>query len=193
MKARRASRGYTFIELLMALALFAIAVMGIIALQKITIVSNTHAKNMAVAQRIAQAWAGQLEMDATEWSTNFGSGFLNGNGTWARPGYIASRNFGAAFDALGNPVPDNELGRARFCSHVRMSWLYPTTMGVGGNGLLRAEIRVFWLREGMQPLDTTVTMCSATQTAVQARNIGLATDLYHFVYQTVGVKQHFRI
>jgi prepilin-type N-terminal cleavage/methylation domain-containing protein len=193
MKARGASRGYTFIELLMALALFAIAVMGIIALQKITIVSNTHAKNMAIAQRIAQAWAGQLEMDATEWSTNFGSGFLNGSGTWTRPGYIASRNFGAAFDALGNPVPDNELGRARFCSHVRMSWLYPTTMGMGGNGLLRAEIRVFWLREGMQPLDTNVTMCSATQTAVQARNIGLATDLYHFVYQTVGVKQHFRI
>jgi prepilin-type N-terminal cleavage/methylation domain-containing protein len=190
---RRRQRGYTFVELMMALALLAVAVVGIIALQKIVIVSNAHAKNVAIAQRIAQAWAGQLEMDGTEWRTGFGSGWLNDANVWQRPAYIAGRQFGGAFDALGNPLQDNQLSRAAFCSHVRMAWLFPTTMGTAGNGMLRAEIRVFWLKDGEVPLDSTASICSASQTATQARAIGLATERYRFVYQTVGVRQHSQI
>lgn len=185
--------GYTFVELMMALALLAVAVIGIISLQKIVIVSNAHAKNVAIAQRIAQAWAGQLEMDGTEWRTVFGSGWLNDANVWQRPPYIADRQFGGAFDALGNPLKDNELSRAAFCSHVRMAWLFPANMGTAGNGMLRAEIRVFWLKDGEVPLDSTATICSASQTATQARSIGLATERYRFVYQTVGVRQHSQI
>lgn len=192
-RRRGGQRGYTLVELMMALALFAVAVVGIIAMQKITIVSNAHAKNVAMAQRIAQAWAGQLEMDATEWRTVFGSGWLNDANVWQRPAYLASRQFGGAFDALGNPLPDNQLSRAAFCTHVRMAWLFPTTMGTGGNGMLRAEIRVFWLKEGEVALDSTATMCSASQTPIQAKDIGLATERYRFVYQTVGVRQHPQI
>lgn len=186
-------RGYTLVELMMALALFTVAVVGIIALQKIVIVSNAHAKNVAMAQRIAQAWAGQLEMDGTEWRTGFGSGWLNDANVWQRPPYIAARQFGGAFDALGNPLKDNELSRAAFCSHVRMAWLFPNTMGTAGNGMLRAEIRVFWLKDGEVALDSTASICSAAQTATQATAIGLATDRYRFVYQTVGVRQHSQI
>jgi len=190
---RGRERGYTLVELMMALALFAVAVVGIIAMQKITVVSNAHAKNIAMAQRIAQAWAGQLEMDGTAWQTAFGAGWLNFTNAWQRPAYISAREFGAAFDALGNPLSDANLSQARFCTHVRMAWLYPNTMGVGGNGMLRAEIRVFWLRDGGVPLDSTTTMCSATQTPVQATAIGLATERYRFVYQTVGIRQHSQI
>lgn len=198
MKSRRASlhgaRGYTLVELMMALALLSVSVLGIISLQKVTVVTNAHAKNLALAQRIAQAWAGRLEMDATEWvSTLPTTGFLNANATWQRLPYNSARSFGAAFDALGNPLSDADVTNARFCSHVRLSWLYPTTMSVAGNGTLRAEIRVFWLRDGEAPLDSTTTLCSATQSDTQARNIGLASDRYHFVYQTVGVRQHSRI
>jgi prepilin-type N-terminal cleavage/methylation domain-containing protein len=193
-KAQRArERGYTLVELMMALALFTVAVLGIISMQKITVASNAHAKNVAIAQRIAQAWAGQLEMDATAWRTAFGTGWLNDANVWQRPAYIASRRFGGAFDALGNPLADNNVGEARFCSHLRMAWLYPTTMGAGGNGMLRAEIRVFWLRDDEAALDSNASMCSTAQTAVQAQAIGLATDRYRFVYQAVGVRQHSQI
>jgi prepilin-type N-terminal cleavage/methylation domain-containing protein len=186
-------RGYTLIELMMAIALFSVAVLGIISMQKITVMANMHAKSLATAQRIAQAWAGQLEMDATQWrSTLPATGFLNGNGVWERPAYDANRRFGAAFDGLGNPLSDNQLDRAHFCTHVRLSWLYRDTVGATGNGMLRAEIRVFWQREGETALYSTTTMCP-TQTAQQAATIGLATNLYHFVYQTVGVRQHFQI
>ena len=190
--SRSRRRGYTLVELMMALALFSVAVLGIISMQKITVASNAHAKNLAIAQRIAQSWAGQLEMDATQWRTGFGPGFLNGNGVWERPIYDANRRFGAAFDGLGNPLTDNQLGQARFCTHVRMSWLYRDAVGATGNGMLRAEIRVFWQKEGTTALYSPTTLC-ATHTTVQAVNIGLATDLYHFVYQTVGVRQHFQI
>jgi prepilin-type N-terminal cleavage/methylation domain-containing protein len=189
---RRPERGYTLVELMMALALFAVAVVGIIAMQKITIVSNAHAKNVAMAQRIAQAWAGQLEMDATEWrNTGFGSGWLNSANLWQRPAYLAGRQFGGAFDALGNPLTDDQLARAAFCTHVRMTWLFPDSMGTSGNGVLRAEIRVFWLKEGEVPLVATEGFCAAIQT--RASDIGLATERYRFVYQTVGVRQHSQI
>jgi prepilin-type N-terminal cleavage/methylation domain-containing protein len=191
-RARRASRGYTLVELMMALALLAVSVIGIISLLKVTATTNGHAKNLAMAQRIAQAWAGQLQMDSTQWVNAIPTGsFLNSNAIWQRPAY--SRGFGAAFDGFGNPLPDEEVAGARFCAHVRMSWLYPNTMAVAGNGVLRAEIRVFWLRDGAAPLDTVQSMCSKTQSDDQAAKIGLTTDRYHFVYQTVGLRQHSQI
>ena len=192
-RLRARARGYTLVELMMALALFTVAVLGIISMQKITVASNAHAKNVAVAQRIAQAWSGQLEMDATTWRTAFGTGWLNDANVWQRPAYIASRRFGGAFDALGNPLADNDVGQARFCTHLRMAWLYPTTMATSGNGMLRAEIRVFWLRDDEAALDSNATMCSTVQTAAQAKAIGLATDRYRFIYQAVGVRQHSQI
>jgi hypothetical protein len=75
-----------------------------------------------------------------------------------------------------------------------MSWLYPNTLGVGGNGMLRAEIRVFWQRDGVAPLGNPAdNWCAATQTSADAVSIGLSPDHYYFVYQTVGVRQHSQI
>ena len=195
-RSRAGQRGYTLVELMMALALLTVGILGVIAMQKVTVSANTQSKNVAIAERLAQAWAGQLEMDATTWRGTLG-GFLNADGVWERP--PAARGFGAAFDAFGNALSDTptELAKARFCSHVRLTPLYPVGGG-GSNGMLRAEIRVFWLRDGESmpnallptPADG---LCAAGQTAVQAAAIGLSTDHYHFVYQTVGVRQHFQI
>ena len=195
-RLRARQRGYTLVELMMALALFAVAVLGIISMQKVTVASNAHAKNVALAQRIAQAWAGQLEMDATAWRNpaSFGPGWLNSNNLWERPVYIGARGFSGAFDALGNPLADADVANARFCTHVRMAWLYPDTMGAGGNGMLRAEIRVFWLRDSEGPVGVAGTaFCASNQDAALITSIGQATDHYHFVYQTVGVRQHSQI
>lgn len=189
---RRGARGYTMVELMMAIALLTVSVLGIISLQKVTVVTNTHAKNLAMAQRIAQAVSGQLQLEATQWVTNLPSGgYLNANNVWERPLYNTARGFSGAFDALGNPLKDEDAGSARFCAHVRQSWLYPNTMAVSGNGMLRAEIRVFWLRDGAAPLEKDA-LCGK-HTEVQAKAIGDATDQYHFVYQTVGVRQHPQI
>lgn len=189
------SRGYTFVELMMALALLAVSVVGIISLQKVTVVTNGHAKNLAMAQRIAQAWAGQLQMDSTQWvTTRSTTNFLTeGNDNqWKRPAENTTRGFGAAFDALGNPLPDTASVQAAFCAHIRLTSLTPTTT-VTGNDMLRAEIRVFWLRPGRGAPEPTSGICKKDQDLSQITAIGAGTDLYHYVYQTIGLRQHYQI
>jgi prepilin-type N-terminal cleavage/methylation domain-containing protein len=189
--ARRSSAGYTLVELMMALALFTVGVLGIISLQRLMVASNAHAKNTSIAERIAESWAAQLQMDSTSWVDSTGSTDWLGNvgGGWVRPAYVAgSKNFGAAFDALGNPLSDaTGLAKARYCAHVRLTTLYSSTAPVTGNGMMRAEVRVFWLRDGEANLVPTNGLCSVTQ---DEDAIGQAFDRYHFVYLTAGVRQH---
>jgi prepilin-type N-terminal cleavage/methylation domain-containing protein len=186
---RRRNAGYTMVELMMSLALFTVGILGVISMQKISIVSNAHAKNLAIAQRIAQTWSSQLQMDSTAWRTAFdGSGVLVApTAVWERRLHKAGR-VGAAFDALGKPLSESELANARFCVHTRFSWLYNSTT-VANNGVVRAEIRVFWLRDGQPVLQPSKGLCGA-QDASEVTAIGQAVNNYHFLYQTVGIRQH---
>lgn len=199
----RGHAGYTIVELMMALAVLAIGVTGIVALQKVTAVSNQHAKNLAIATRIAEAWQEQLATDAVAWNhpspTDTGAAddlatdthwlklVTTKPDTWVQPDYDATLLFGPGFDALGNPVAiPGDVARARFCVNIRLSWLYPSTATAGapsGSGLLRSEVRVFWLRDGAS---TTAAFCSATSTA----SVGTAVDVYHFVYKASAVRQN---
>jgi prepilin-type N-terminal cleavage/methylation domain-containing protein len=177
-------RGFTVVELMIALTVFAIGVSGIIATQKVTVAANQHAKNLAIATGIAQAWQDQLAVDATYWrpdGTTQPTWLTVGNGTWFRPAFSADRQFGAAFDALGNVVDDGaDLTQAHFCTHLRLTLLYPQT---GGNGLMRTEVRVFWRRDGGSGVDP---VCGTDNDAAE---IGTDIENYHFVYQTSAVKQ----
>ena len=94
--------GYTLVELMMALALFTVAILGIVSMQKVTAVTNGHAKNLAIAQRISQSWSAQLVLDSTTWQNGLaGASWLGNEGSgWVRPGFVGAQNFGAAFDAL---------------------------------------------------------------------------------------------
>lgn len=188
-------RGYTIIELMMALTVLAIGVSGIIAMQKITVTTNQHAKNLALATHIAQAWQEQLALDAASWnhpSPQNGASdlpqtrWLNnvGLGTWFRPSHDATVMFGAGFDALGNVVTDADFEQAAFCTHIRLTWLYPQT---NGNGLIRSEVRVFWPRSSMGGTVDGRPVCDpdTDPTAVTS-----GSERYHFVYQTTAIKQN---
>ncbi len=189
----RAQRGYTLVELMTALVLFMVSMLGIISLQRLLVTTNAHAKNLATAERIARSWGAHLQLDATQWNTSMG-GWLNDAKTWQRPGYDATRGFGAAFDALGNPLSDSDADKsnARYCTHVRMTPLYSSGAGVTGNDVLRAEIRVFWLREGEATFGNADSVCG-DQNGDVPRQIGNAVDRYQFVYQTVALRRHFQI
>ena len=58
-------RGYTLVELMMAIAVFAIGVSGIIAMQKVAAAANQHSKALSVATNIAQTWIDALQADAS--------------------------------------------------------------------------------------------------------------------------------
>jgi hypothetical protein len=99
---------------------------------------------------------------------------------------VPARKFGPYFDGLGNPVASAD--QARFCVNVRVSPLFTNAMGRTGNGVVRTEIRVYWLRDGATPLGP---FC-AEEPAVLAA-LGNRPDLYQIVYQTAGVRQHSQI
>jgi prepilin-type N-terminal cleavage/methylation domain-containing protein len=194
----RHQRGYTAVELMMAIGIFGIGVTGIIAMQKMTVVSNQHAKNLGIATHIAESWLDMLATDAVMWNhpspqnaipdigqtTWLQSVKLNANtaNDWILPTYSTVLAFGPAFDALGNPVDAAAAPNSvAFCSHLRLSWLYQPT--VSGNGLIRAEVRVFWLRDGQTFAQD---MCSGAQIT----KVGGATQLFHFVQKITAIREN---
>ena len=188
-------RGYTIVELMIAISVMAIGVSGIIAMQKVTVTANQHAKHLAVATQIASAWLDMLAADALQWNLPNSAGGASDrnethwldevNNVWFRPAYEGTQmKFGPGFDGLGNPLDTSAMENAVYCTHVRLSWLFPEVTNVTGNGLIRAEVRVFWLREG-GPGGSDV--CS--ESGVPG-TIGADTERYHFVYQTGAIRQN---
>ncbi len=190
---RRRAAGYTVVEILISMAVLAVGVIGIIATQKVTVASNTNAKNLALATQIAQSWLGVLEAEAALWGEGGGltrtTWLRQGAGTtdWFRPDYDGTRIFGPAFDALGNPVlTQDQDPNARFCADLRFS---PLNNTANNTGLLRVEVRVIWLR------DQAILSGSATATAhacgVAVQNVADADErrLFHFVYMSGAVRQ----
>jgi prepilin-type N-terminal cleavage/methylation domain-containing protein len=194
---RHARRGYTVVELLMSLVVLAIGASGVIAMQKITLRSNSHAKNLAVATSIASAWADALAADASSWnSVNdlADTAWLQLANTaelaWVRPPYEPNLlRLGPGFDPLGNPVADG--APAAYCVDLRFAWLAGNPNGpvpARDNGLIRAEIRVFWRRDAA----VTTTPLSGAFCTGGPTPAGLDdadADGYHFVYLTTAVAQ----
>jgi hypothetical protein len=190
---RHRAAGYTVVEILVSMAVLAVGVIGIIATQKVTIASNTHAKNLAVATHIAQSWLGVLEAEASLWGEGGGltrTTWLSqgaGTTTWFRPNYDGTRIFGPAFDAIGNPVrTQDENPNARFCADLRFS---PLNNTANNAGLIRVEVRVIWLR------DQAILSGTATATphacGVNVQNV-LDPDqrrVFHFVHMSGAVRQ----
>lgn len=185
------ARGYTVVELMMALAVFATGVTGIMAMQRTVIAANRHARDVTVANGIAQAWLDQLAVDATVWRTDLlQTVWLQSvntpgmNGVWQLPAQSNVRAFGPRFTLFGAPNPNAN----DYCAHIRLTWLYPDENGGGraGSGSIRTEVRVFWLRDG------------ATRVAGDCANPGTATvnavganasDAYFFTYHAGAVAQ----
>jgi prepilin-type N-terminal cleavage/methylation domain-containing protein len=190
-QCKRASRqGYTLVELMMAIAVFAIGVSGIIAMQKVAAAANQHSKALSVATNIAQAWLDLLKADSSLYGQTtvlnttqlqlLGQISTN-NSTWFRPAWNATKVIGAAFDALGNPIEDASAATAQFCVHLRLTNLYPNT----GMNVIRTEARVFWPRA-----DATLPAAFCTAAGMDAAAILAATADFHFLYQVSAVRQN---
>jgi type IV pilus assembly protein PilV len=194
---RRAQRGYTIVELVMSLAVLAIGASGVIAMQKVAVASNRHAKDLSLASRIAEGWADQLAMDGSMWTiTNAGVPTLpntvwlklaNTGATveWFVPAYSSLRNFGPAFGALGAPLdPAVNASQARFCTHLRFAYLHNANRG---SGVIRAQVRVFWPAENSAtslPAAARGNLC-AVDDAIFAANIGA----FHVIYLTTSIAE----
>jgi hypothetical protein len=183
------------VEVMMSLAVLAVGVVGIISMQKVTIAANAHAKNLAIATHIAQSWLGVLEAEGMVWGPDSSLSPLGrttwlaqgaGLADWFRPSYDNTRFFGPAFDAVGNPVDGvDQNPDARFCVDLRLS---PLTATNQGGGLMRAEVRVIWLRGEPIPGETLAPTHACALLSPQV----LGEDeqrLFHFLFMSSAVRQ----
>jgi len=212
-RKRSSSAGYTVVELLMSLTVLALGASGVIAMQRVTIESNRYAKNLAIATRVGEAWADQLQADAARWTLTSelkNTTWLNKAGicsqsasvvTWFQPDWSGDRKFGPAFDALGSPVDTSVTTPAsytQFCVHLQLAWLHcdlpQSGGGAKGSGIIRAEVRVIWRRD-----DDRSTSAASFQTTGQAALCdpadvaGVTNDIalgaYNSVYFSSAVRQ----
>jgi prepilin-type N-terminal cleavage/methylation domain-containing protein len=148
-QATRSPRGYTVIEVTMALAILAIGASGILALQKVTLAGVTGGRNIATANEVAVAWTERLRADAAAWNNPVTGSDITDTmwldqatdppGGWIVPSSV-SPNGSAWADIEGNDIYPGAGGQGAYCTHLRLTRQY--------GSLIRAEVRVFWKRNG---------------------------------------------
>jgi type IV pilus assembly protein PilV len=162
-RVRESSQGFTLIEVMMALTVLAIGLLGIVALQTATISSTQDAQQFTVANSVLNTWIERLQRDAQRWNhpskystasdLSSDTAWLNlvasSSDKWVRPGASGLEpNASPAFDRNGMDVllsdTAGQLDRAIYCTHIRLRMIYPDTASSGG--MIRAEVRVFWAK-----------------------------------------------
>ncbi|MFT3767339.1 MAG: prepilin-type N-terminal cleavage/methylation domain-containing protein [Minicystis sp.] len=176
-RPRRGSRGYTVVEVMMALAVLTLSASGVIAIQKATLIANTNARNLVTANAIAQSWVERLRADAqswneqgnvpdisqTAWLTSASGSPPASGGGWFTPNVI---NYGSSFpagtseaDVMGADLlraADKTSFGTAFCTQIRLTRFNTNKTGnlAPFYRTVRIEVRVAWDRVGGQ-LDCT--------------------------------------
>lgn len=194
-------RGYTAVEVLVAMTLFAIGAAGVIGMQKASLQGNADARRFDIGTGIANEWIARLRADAMTWTqpnaavtnNNVGTNTvwlrdaawlgtpLGANTGWLLPRVDATRTSGVsyAFDSLGREVAADSDDRF-YCVNYRLDWLKPdpnqATLGL----LMRAEVRVFWPRFSQaQPADCKPTTAN-----------GADATRFHFLYSATTIRRN---
>jgi hypothetical protein len=203
MKSRLNRRAYTVVEIVIALAILAVGSSGIIAMQKVTAIANRDAKSLVVANQIARTWVERLRADAARWNHPSAINTSNDladtvwinqinafNGLWIRPGDNAVLGYYPTSDGYGNDVPDGSP-QGVYCSNLRLTWLYGPPASVPPPYLIRAEVRVFWLRDGGGGvLEPNKSICNTTLPLNPVDQIGPEVTRYHFVYVATAITEN---
>ena len=190
---RRARRsGYTLVEVLMAISILIFGILSILALHRLTLRGNMHAREMTTATQLASTWIERLQMDsaafsyqpATQTFAFTGARWLSlttvtapGNApNWITPARTIDGQ-GATFDYFGRDTAD--AGQMYYCTNIRLQWvLFRQAM--------RADVRVWWLRHGGEAVETGLGACGAG-TAPNAITLRAPRDI-HAVYASTIIR-----
>lgn len=186
------ARGYTAVEILMSMSVLAVGVIGVFSMEKVTIASNLHAKNLAIATHIAQGWLGVLEAESSVWDGT-GNGLANTTWlkaapaipTWFRPDFVGGASFGPDFDELGTPVSQD----GSFCVDLRISPFNGPDAEREGTAMRRVEVRVYWLRDSVVVTPSLTVPAFPCQMPPALVSLQDQSRLFHFVYLSGAVRQ----
>jgi prepilin-type N-terminal cleavage/methylation domain-containing protein len=201
---RHGARGYTAVEVLMGMTLFAIGAMAVISMQRASVQGNLDARKLDMANAIAHEWLERLRRDSTLWTlpssanptatTNYTNAkLLSGHLTYATAGNVATWSLpddyvksasvpdgvSPAFDILGRDLLPASYAQAQFCVNIRLNWLDP-----GAKELIRAEVRVVWPRLILSAPASG--WCSATN----ANSLTGQAGTYHYLYAVTSIRQN---
>jgi prepilin-type N-terminal cleavage/methylation domain-containing protein len=158
------SRGYTAVEVLLAMTVLAIGAAGVMSMQTGAIQGNLDARKLDVANSIARDWLERLRRDATVWTLPGGpfpavNNFPNATlisanagaptGAWFLPpipGAYPAEGQSPAFDMLGRDLAATDLAIAVFCVNAKID-VVSYDQGGAIPELVRATVRVFWLKQ----------------------------------------------
>jgi type IV pilus assembly protein PilV len=170
---RSSARGYTAVEVLMAMTLLAIGAAGVIGMQRATIQGGEDARRFDMATNIANEWLSRLQKDAAFWRTQQDLTLADtmgfNNTLWLKNIDACANKFctppmpaGApdgvspAFDVFGRDLPSGTT-TAYYCVQYRLTWIAspgvaPYNRPLKPSALMRAEIRVWWNRLEKSPI-----------------------------------------
>jgi prepilin-type N-terminal cleavage/methylation domain-containing protein len=212
---RRGARGYTAVEVLVAMTLFAIGAAGVISMQAMAVTTNAEARRVDVANGIARGWIERLRRDATLWTlpsiSNPGANNManaklltaaitadNSANTWVyvdnTNGYQATSRSGnvdglsPAFDTLGRDLAADETASFFYCVEIRADWIGPRTPR-NTNEAMFAQVRVWWPRASITGSSSIPgTACDTTRRGAAAG--ANALDYFSFVYAATALRKN---
>jgi type II secretory pathway pseudopilin PulG len=201
---RAALRGYTAVEVLLAMTVLLIGSAGVMSMQKSSIQSNLDARKLDIANSIAHDWLERLTTDAMQWTlpatnVNGVNNFANTKwlsaaafGTWFLPaipstyGSPGAEGNSPAFDILGRDLAQADAPNAIFCTHVKVDLLKQDSNAVPL--LLRATVVVFWKKLLVTSTATPGGNCTAwfDVAADEAANPGT----WHIIYAATAIQKN---
>lgn len=203
-RAKRAtaakSRGYTSVEVLIAMTLLAIGAAGVIGMQRVTIQGSEDARRFDMATNIANEWLSRLQKDASFWRTQPDLTLADDKGfnttVWLKnidacaglfctipmPTGPGVEGLSPAFDVFGRDVV---AGQAYYCVQYRLTWIAspgvaPYNRPLKPSAIMRADVRVWWNRLEKDPIGNCGT---PPPEAIPA------TAPYHVVYASTALRE----
>jgi prepilin-type N-terminal cleavage/methylation domain-containing protein len=175
-KSTSSGRGYTAVEVLVAMTLFGIGAAGVISMQAGAVKGDADARQMDVATQLTREWMERLRRDGQAWTlpspsnaATTGAGtlantkFLSNVGKgWVLPTLPATQpaeGISPAFDILGRDMSAAEAACTQqspltavpscivYCTNIRITAMDTATPPQS----LMAEVRLFWPRS-MSPI-----------------------------------------
>jgi prepilin-type N-terminal cleavage/methylation domain-containing protein len=206
----RGARGYTMVEVVIAMTLFAIGGAGVLAMQGASVKGHADARNLTTATNVSRVWLERLRRDGLVWGTLDSTGaarnltatrWMQGANGAVTTGWTTPPNAGPtqwinvgppeehqspAFDIRGLDQPEGGE-KVFFCAQYRLEAVQFDTSTPPQPKLVRAEVRVFWPRN----LDVakSATFCRSAGDALVDDAVE-APKAYHFVYAATVIREN---